>query len=87
MSGSEMRCARSRRGSEISPWIVLPSSTRWRRPIGCLESQVIYRKRAANHMALSRKMTYKDEASSDSMPPCSSFPDSRVADTNMGSCR
>jgi len=31
-------------------------STRWRRPIGCLKSQVIFRRRATNYRALLRKM-------------------------------
>jgi len=35
----------------------------WRRPIGCLKSQVIFHKRATNIRALLRKMTYKDKAS------------------------
>ena len=45
----------------------------WRRAIGCLELQVIYRKRATNYGALLRKITYKDKASYDSTPPCISF--------------
>jgi len=44
--------------------------TGWRRPIGCLELQVIFRKRATNYRALLRKMTYEDKASHDSTPPC-----------------
>ena len=44
--------------------------TGWRRPVGCLELQDIFRKRATNYRALLRKMTYKDEASYDSTPPC-----------------
>jgi len=35
------------------------ANTRWRRPIGCLKLQVIFRKRAANYRALLRKMTHK----------------------------
>jgi len=34
-------------------------ATGWRRPIGCLELQVICRKRATNYRAFLRKMTYK----------------------------
>jgi len=45
--------------------------TGWRRLIGCLKSQVIFCKRATNYMALLRKMSYKDKASSASSPPCS----------------
>ena len=44
--------------------------TGWRRPIGCLKLQVIFRKRATNYGALSRKMTYKHKASYGSSPPC-----------------
>jgi len=40
-----------------------------RRPIGCLKLQVIFRKRATNHRALLRKMTYTDKASYFSTPP------------------
>jgi len=42
----------------------------WWRPIGCLKSQVIFRKRATNCRALLREMTYKDTASYDTTPPC-----------------
>jgi len=31
----------------------------WRRPIGCLELQVIFCKRATNYRGILRKMTYK----------------------------
>ena len=48
-------------------WLLI---TGWRRPIGCLKLQVIFRKRATNHRALLRKMTYKDKASYGSSPPC-----------------
>jgi len=44
--------------------------TGWRRPIGCLKLQVIFRKRATNYRPLLRKMTYKDKASCESSPPC-----------------
>ena len=40
--------------------------TGWRRHIGCLKLQVIFRKRATNHKALLQKMTYKDKASYES---------------------
>jgi hypothetical protein len=40
----------------------------WRRPIGCLKLQVIFRKRATNYRALLRKMTCKDKASYESSP-------------------
>jgi len=54
---------------------VLHSTTRicvtgWRRPIGCLKLQVIFRERAANYRALLRKITYKDKASYGSSLPC-----------------
>ena len=42
----------------------------WRRPIGSLKLQVIFRKRATNYRALLRKMTYENKASYDSTPPC-----------------
>ena len=45
-------------------------ATGWRRPIGCLKSQVIFRKRATNYRAILRKMTSKDRASYGSLPPC-----------------
>jgi len=43
--------------------------TGWRRLIGCLKLQVIFRKRATKYRALWRKMTYEDKASYDSTPP------------------
>jgi len=46
------------------------SCTGWRRLIGCLKLQVIFRKRATNYSALLRKMTYEDKASYDSAPSC-----------------
>ena len=49
-------------------------STGWRRPIGCLNLQVIFRKRATNYRALLRKMTYKDKTSYASSPPCTPTP-------------
>ena len=42
----------------------------WRRPVECLKLQDIFRKRTTYYWALLRKMTYKDEASYDSTPPC-----------------
>jgi len=44
--------------------------TGWRRPIGCLKLQVIFRKRATNYTAFSREMTCKDKACCASWPPC-----------------
>ena len=44
--------------------------TGWRRLIGCLKLQVIFRERAINYRALLRKMTNEDKASYDSTPPC-----------------
>ena len=41
---------------------ILRFNTGWRRLIGCLKLQVIFRKRATNYGALLRKMTYKDKA-------------------------
>jgi len=45
-------------------------STGWRRLIGCLEMQVIFRKKANNYRALLRKMTYEDKTPYASTPPC-----------------
>jgi len=45
-------------------------ATGWRRHIGCLKLQVVFCKRATNYRALLQKMTYKDKASYDSTPPC-----------------
>jgi len=56
----------------IRSWviIIIKLSTGWRRLIGCLKLQVIFRKKATNYRALLRKITYKDEASYDATPPC-----------------
>jgi len=45
----------------------------WRRLIGYLKLQVIFRKRATKYRALLRKITCKDKASYDSTPPCNTF--------------
>jgi len=45
-------------------------STGWRRLIGCLTLQVIFRKRATKYISVLREMTYKDKASYESLPPC-----------------
>jgi len=39
------------------------NATGWRRPIGCLELQVIFRKRATNQKALLQRMTCQDKTS------------------------
>jgi len=44
--------------------------TGWRRRVGCLKLQVIFRQTANNYRALLRNMTYKDKASYGSSPPC-----------------
>ena len=44
--------------------------TGWRRPIGCLKLQAIFRKIATNYRALLRRMTSKDKASYGSSTPC-----------------
>jgi len=46
------------------------ADTGWGWPIGCLKSQVIFRKSATAYRALLRKLTYKDKASCRSSPPC-----------------
>ena len=48
-------------------------ATEWRRLVGCLKLQVIFRKRVNNYRALLRKMTCKDKASYDSTLPCTQF--------------
>ena len=48
-------------------------TTKWRRPRGCLKSQVIFCKKATTYRALLLKMTYKDKASYESSPPCRIF--------------
>jgi len=45
-------------------------ATGWRRLIGCLKLQVIFRKRATEYRALLWKMTCKDKASYGSSPLC-----------------
>jgi len=50
------------------------TDTGWRRLIGCLKLQVIFRKRTTNYMALLQKMTHEDKASYDSTPPCTRVP-------------
>jgi len=42
------------------------------RCIGCLKLQISFRKKATNYRALLQKMTYKDQASCGSLPPCRS---------------
>jgi len=44
-------------------------ATGWRRPTRCLKLQVIFRKRAANHRALLRKMTYEHKVCYGSSAP------------------
>jgi len=44
--------------------------TLWRRPIGCLKLQVIFRNRATDYRALLRKMTYTEMVSCGPWPPC-----------------
>ena len=57
--------------------------TGWRRLIGCLELQVISRKRATKYAALLRKITYKHEASYGSSPPCMSW---LIKSTEINGC-
>ena len=47
-----------------------PVVGRWRRLVGCLELQVIFRKRANDYRALLRKMARKDKASYEFSPLC-----------------
>ena len=46
------------------------SRTGWRRLIGSPKLRIIFHKRATKYMSLLRKMTYKDEGSYESSPPC-----------------
>jgi len=57
--------------------VYVSMDTEWRRPIGCLKLQLIFRKRAPNYRALLRKMTCKED---DSTPPymCASCLDVHV---------
>jgi len=41
-------------------WDTQQPITGWRRPIGCLELQVIFRKRATDYSALLQEMTYEN---------------------------
>jgi len=50
--------------------ILILTTKVWQRPVGYLEVQVIFRKRATNYRALLWKMTYEDKASYGSSPPC-----------------
>jgi len=52
--------------------------TGWRRLIGCLKLQLIFRKRAINYRALVQKMICKDKASYGSSSPCTSAPAPRL---------
>ena len=44
--------------------------TGWRRCMGCLNLQVIFRKRATIYRALLREMSFDDKASYESLPLC-----------------
>jgi len=57
-------------------------TTGWRRPIGCLNLQVIFRKRATNYMVFLKKMTYEDKASYDPTPLCTTLSSQRVIMSN-----
>ena len=60
--------------TKIILFLLSQPPTGWRRPIGCLKLQVIFRKRATNYRALLRKMTYKDKTSNGSTPLYSTDP-------------
>jgi len=53
----------------IHQWLEA-TTTLWRRLIGCLKMQVVFRKRATNYRALVRKILYQDKASYGGSPPC-----------------
>jgi len=48
------------------------TSTRWRRLVGSPKLQIIFHKRATKYRSRLQKMTYKDEGSYESSPPCTS---------------
>jgi len=50
--------------------MVVHVSTGWQRLIGCLQLQIVFRKRATSYRALLRNTTYDHKASYDSLPPC-----------------
>ena len=64
---------------------LMPFNTGWRRLIGCLKLQFIFRKRATNYRALLRKMTYEDKASHDSTPLWHQMP-SRCNSVPIANC-
>jgi len=57
----------------ISPEMNSSTDAAWRRPLGCLKLQVIFRKRATKYRAILREITYGDKALNDSTPPCTSI--------------
>jgi len=63
------------------------AGTGWRRPIGCLKLQVIFRKRATYYRALLQKMTCKDQASYGLSPPCNVWYDSEKVESDQGTRR
>jgi len=54
----------------VSVSVCVNRYTERRRPVGCRKLQVIFRKRATNHRALLKKMTYRDKTTYDSSQPC-----------------
>ena len=68
------QCARRSRVQSLNCiHITTLYNTGWRRPIGCLKLQVIFRKRSTNFRVFLRKLTYKDKALYGSSPPCISI--------------
>ena len=61
--------------NDTFPMECLVIRTGWRRCIECLKLQVIFHRWVTNDRALLQKMTYKDEASYGSSPPCSGWLD------------
>ena len=63
-------------------------NTGWRRFIGWLKLQVIFRQRATNFGALLLKRTYKDQASYGSSPPSTTFtPDRKASKRAVHECK
>ena len=63
-------CTHTHRGGDSKT--DAPRVRSWRRLIGSPKLQIIFHKRATKYRSLLRKMTYKDNGSYESSPPCRS---------------
>jgi len=59
------------------------SAVKWPKCVRCLKLQDSFRKRASNHKALLREMTYKDRAFYAFWPPCSPAPKCDVTQSTV----